>query len=710
LVDALLGDLAAGASQCELRVDCDGADESSAAAAGAGRLTCEELGGRMIIDTGETQFHIADGRPSVSVCVGSGSRDNAPWTIETVYRDGGGRPRPADVVRSSFETRGPVRATLLQEGALRRARGLRFRCRICFFAGTGLVRVRFTIHNPNRARHRGGLWDLGDPGSILFRELSLVVRMGLGPARAIWTNEPRQALQQADDGRVAIYQDSSGGENWQSRNHVNRHGRVPCRLRGYEVRTVSSTTSGLRANPVMGLVDGKQAVVAAVPEFWQQFPKLLAAEPRVLRVGLFPDEWDDLHELQGGEQKTHTVWLRFGNAAEATVGSLAWVHSPARAAADPSWIARCGNVSPFVTAADGPDERLPTLRAGAIGGDGSFHARRETIDEYGWRNYGETYADHENAYYQGVKPVVSHYNNQYDLLYGSLLAWLGTGDPAWVDLAEPLARHLIDIDIYRTSRDRACYNGGMFWHTDHYLDAGRATHRSFSRLNIPGSGAAYGGGPSNEHNYTTGLLHFHYLTGDPDARRAVIDLADWVVRMDDGRGNVLGLIDAGSTGWATLGDDFGNSVPARGPANSINVLLDGWLASGERHYLDLAEVFIRRVIHPADDIEGRGLLDVENGWTYTLFLTALARYLDLKSEAGEHDSMYAYAQARCSFPRKPGRRRSCVRQTCCGWRRGTRWARRAPRSAVAATSSPSALGPIGRGFRLDSRRGPWRSS
>ena len=52
-------------------------------------------------------------------------------------------------------------------------------------------------------------------------------------------------------------------------------------------------------------------------------------------------------------------------------------------------------------------------------GPNSFFSRREIIDEYGWRHYGEVYADHENAYYSGVKPLVSHYNNQYDLVAGA---------------------------------------------------------------------------------------------------------------------------------------------------------------------------------------------------------------------------------------------------------------------------------------------------
>ena len=58
-----------------------------------------------------------------------------------------------------------------------------------------------------------------------------------------------------------------------------------------------------------------------------------------------------------------------------------------------------------------------------------------------------------------------------------------------------------------------------------------------------------------------------------------------------------------------------------------------------------ADELLRRSIHPADNVARKNLLDVEKRWSYTVFLSALARYLDLKAELGELDRMYAYAQA-----------------------------------------------------------------
>jgi hypothetical protein len=113
----------------------------------------------------------------------------------------------------------------------------------------------------------------------------------------------------------------------------------------------------------------------------------------------------------------------------------------------------------------------------------------------------------------------------------------------------------MDIDIYHTRKDKADYNGGLFWHTDHYKDAATCTHRTYSAANCRPGDRSYGGGPGSPHNYATGLLHYYFLTGNPQARDAVIGLADWVINMDDGRKTILGLLDDGPTGTASFTGD-----------------------------------------------------------------------------------------------------------------------------------------------------------
>jgi hypothetical protein len=632
LLDFVLDAVAAGRTELVLQ-------PSDAGSLGGLRVT--ESGPIVTVDTGRATFHLSRTRLPLLERVTAGGADRVgPGSVRCLLTAPDGKRAEGRVETFRVEARGPVRATVFAEGTFAGSVACRFQARLSFFARTDLVRLVLTLHNPNRARHAGGLWDLGDPGSLLFRDLSLEIGVPHAKEEPIrWTTDAGASWQQAAAGALEIYQDSSGGANWQSRNHVNREGRVPCSFPGFRVRAGGRETHGARAEPVVAA----GGVTAAVPEFWQQFPKAVEVEGGVLRVRLFPGQFADLFELQGGEQKTHTVWLAFAGGAEAA-DRLAWVHAPADVHAPPEWYAAGGVVPHLQPARPAPDDRLEGLLRGAVEGENSLFARREVIDEYGWRHYGETYADHEEAHYQGPKPVVSHYNNQYDVVYGAVLQYLRTGDRRWAGLFGPLARHVIDIDIYHTTRDKAAYNGGLFWFTDHYRDAATCTHRTYSRANCQPGDQAYGGGPSSNHLFTTGLLHYHYLTGDPLARDAVLELAGWVRAMDDGAGTPFGLIDSGPTGLASYTGEPDYHGPGRGGGNSVNALLDAWLLTGQEEYLEAAEALIRRCVHPTDSIPALDLLNVEKRWSYTVLLSVLARYLDEKAAAGRIDRTYTYAQ------------------------------------------------------------------
>ena len=82
------------------------------------------------------------------------------------------------------------------------------------------------------------------------------------------------------------------------------------------------------------------------------------------------------------------------------------------------------------------------------------------------------------------------------------------------------------------------------------------------------NGKAYGGGPSSNHNYTSGLLLYHYLTGDPEAKAAVLGLADWVLAMDDGARTLLGVIDDGPTGLASIMSRRGRPTANASPSSA----------------------------------------------------------------------------------------------------------------------------------------------
>lgn len=519
----------------------------------------------------------------------------------------------------------------------------RFSSRLHFFADSMVLRVEFTIHNSQAARHPGGLWDLGDPGALLFRELSFV--FGLPTAASgelrLWADPEGPLIEAAASVGLMLYQESSGGANWRSANHRNSAGKVVMERRGYLVESLGKElASGLRAAPTIWFgTRGGTGLAAALPHFWQDFPKAIGASEGEFKIELYPARYPDLHELQGGEEKTHAFVLDFA----AQPGPLACAVAPLWAATSPRDYRESGIFQDLPA----EDDLVDLFAAPA-----DILAKREALDEYGWRNFGELPADHEALYCKGSETFVSHYNNQYDFCAGAYRKAFATGDSGWRDLAADLARHVRDVDLYHTDLDRDEYNRGLFWHTDHYLDAGLASHRSYSREHLHAKPIEQsGGGPGPEHCYTTGLALHYFQTGDEDFSRAVIDMADWVLLALNGSPTWLGAIQRGVghvNRWRNCrgtGGLFPRYPLTRGTGNALSACLDAFEVGGGRAFLLRAEELIRGALHPGDDIAARHLLEAETAWSYTVLLASIAKFLDKKSELGEFDAGFFYARA-----------------------------------------------------------------
>lgn len=602
------------------------------------------------VDTGAARFRLCRSGEALISSVRVGDQERlTPAGVTVRLRGCSGRLYTAVTRRLYVEESGPIYARLVAEGVFRGEDGesaLEFKARFSFVSGATGLDLEYQIRNPHAAYHPGGLWDLADRGTVLFEDLSLALEPA-GPVNALhWYAESPERLRREEPIPWSVYQDSSGGENWDSSNHVDGQNRSGVLFRGYRVRCGDAgehmlIAEGDRATPAVEVHGAAGSIAATCEDFWQNFPKALRWNGAALSVGLFPGESGVPHALQGGEQKRHRVFLEFRGSGEASC--LAQRQRPLRVAIDPDWVETSRVIEAFVAASHDPNAEYLRYVNAIIEGPHAFCKKRELIDEYGWRNFGELYADHEAVRDRGSRPLVSHYNNQYDFIHGALVHYLRTGDGRWRDLGVEAARHTIDIDIYHTDEDRAAFNRGLFWHTDHHMPAATCTHRTYSGHN--GRGPSYGGGPSNEHNYTSGLLLYFHLTGDPEAAAAVLELADWVIAMDDGSKSALGLIDPGPTGLAskTVGDDYHKA--GRGAGNSINAVLDAYQLSAKRAYLDKAEELIRRCIHPADDVEALGLAEPEYRWSYLVFLQVLGKYLQLKCAWHERDYMLHYARA-----------------------------------------------------------------
>ena len=631
LVDAILPRLHEGCCDGTLLLDAARAQESGA------HVSARQTHDQVVIELSDIPLVVKTDTSGLAVEV-PGAASAIPidvqLTLSQVEQD---TPKIQEV---QLEQSGPVRATVVTRGEYELSR-LRFTTRLSVFS-CGVLKCDFTLHNPRRAQHTDGLWDLGDSGSCFFRDLSWHLPFGESFKPSVhWKPEPEAELKLWDGSPLKIVQRSSGGDSWNSRIHVNYKGEIPCRGPNYEIKGAATNREGRRADPlVVADLNGSQISVA-VPEFWQQFPSALEVSSKGVRVGLFPSEWEDLFELQGGESKTLTVMWQINTDCQGNDLPPRFSSQSAVVVASPDWNRACG-AAPFLPGC--ADQKLDDLLDRAIHGNQSFFEKREVVDEYGWRNYGDVWADHEETYYDGPRPIISHYNNQFDIVYGAVLQLMRTSDFAWYDILDPLARHVVDIDIYHTIEDKPAYNNGMFWFTDHYRDAVTSTHRTYSRANRPGDGRPYGGGPGSEHNFSTGLLYYYYLTGSQQAADDVVGLAEWVINMDDGAQDVLGVVDDGATGRASMCGSLDYHGPGRGAANSINVLLDAWMLTHDDRYLDMTDRLIRRCIHPEDEISDHDLLNAEKRWSYTMFLTSLVKYLQIKLDWQMTDEMFDYAR------------------------------------------------------------------
>ncbi len=563
----------------------------------------------------------------------------------------------------TVEMQNPLRTVLVFEGPFISGNDthvLRYKSRVHFFAGKSTARIDFTLWNPRAAQHPGGVWDLGDKGSALFRDLSCELAIQkTEQATSYYALNIGESVK-ASDGNIQIYQDSSGGKNWFSRNHINRHEKIPVSFQGFELRRGQDVLSrGLRATPYVASSYKGKTVAVTVRHFWQNFPKALELENGNLKISLFPRSFNDLFELQGGEQKTHTFYV---NATDGPVqdGSLDWIHEPLIPRTSSEWCYTsgvCPKPVPFSgrIVSDACCSEYQHIVDTAIRGEQSFFARREIIDEYGWRNFGDIYADHEAVLHKKEEEFVSHYNNQYDIIKGAIVQFMRTGERAWFQLADEYAKHVSDIDIYHTTQDRYEYNHGLFWHTDHHLDAATSTHRCISRKHREFKNPRFvGGGPAASHNYTSGFLYHYWLTGSQSSKGCVMALADNIVKFLEGSDILLERsfsMGKKSVKWmikklkrtSWIGE-YVFDGPGRASGNALNSLLDAYLLSSDVEYIRCAERLIRQCVAPNDNIEARNLLNAEIRWMYNIFLQSLGKYLDVKYDRGQLDHAFWYAR------------------------------------------------------------------
>jgi hypothetical protein len=542
----------------------------------------------------------------------------------------------------------------------------------------GQIDLACTICNTNPANHPGGNWDLGEKGAVLIDNFSVVIT----PTDAEPSSRPESVNRAQSSNRIVVrtavdatfqtaskslhlFQASSGGKNWKSPTHVVADGSIPLPFCGYRLKLDDKQFEGLRATPYVALQNGAQSIGLAVRRFWENFPCAIRSDGSCIDVALFPKESGYPHELQGGEQKTFELAIYEGEISSEDAPLDGYLLHPIPVFR-PDYIEGTTAVKDIVarTAEDPATVLYESIINQAIDGKDTFVDKREAIDEYGWRNFGDVYSDHEAVFQKGPSPLVAHLNNQYDCAWGFAIQFLRSGDPRWFEQMIDMANHAWDIDTYHTTQDRHPYNLGLHWHTFHYANASTGTHRGYPKTllveELSAEGAdldsmgstgkslkkvyGKGGGPSSSHMYSTGWMVAYYLTGEPRYKEAAINLANYALELEDGSQTRFRLLSSRPTGYATS-SSYEYYGPGRASGNAIHVLLTGYELTGEAKYIEMVNYLMRRCVHPDQDLDSLDLLNAELRWFYTMHLQAQCRLIDLLETIPGQEENHKYAVA-----------------------------------------------------------------
>ncbi len=549
------------------------------------------------------------------------------------------------------EEQGPQKVQLLISGTLAGSDGkdfVEYDLRLFFFAGSSEMRTQIAVRNPQVAQQDNDRWRLGVEGSVQITELELNLQFLSGQ------EPPQMNLGSLFDGigfearqiplkrSLKIHQESSGGDNWFHRNHVDKDNLIPLAYRGYKIfygdREISS---GDRPMPWVAVEDGRKGMAVAVRGFWQNFPKALEVDQQgLVSVSLWPNREGGPHELQGGEQKTHELSFYLQTGAGPGDQFDHWSTVTMRSYLEPvvcwapsDWYMSSGVFGLGVAYRPDQLQQYEWLaQAPVMDERHNIYTGREFIDEYGWRNYGDFLADNEPDETSGPnknKLTLSHWNLAFDYGYGMLLQMARTASAApeianrWWKAAGEGTSHLADIDINHSEKDEEGRYalGGRYYHTHHGVSAGRATHRAspqdelWADLNWP-----WGRGVNNIDPFfydSRGMSYYSLMSGNRVVRRSAInaaDLAEYSIRNDR---------------------DPQIENHNRQAGNNLQMLTDAWIITRDDRYRKAADEVVKKShAHNFGFAPGYDPEQAEMGGIgfRAIFFDALARYVEVSDK------------------------------------------------------------------------------
>jgi len=229
--------------------------------------------------------------------------------------------------------------------------------------------------------------------------------------------------------------------------------------------------------------------------FWQYHPKVYALDRKLLEFHVW-SKLEDIPDPEVGFAKTHEVTLTFADAPD-TAAVLAGLNQPLRALTTPAQYIGSGVFGSFSPA---DESRWANIEAYYLNSVKQAQATRAKNQLYGLRDYGDTL---------GVRfftPV--WWNQEYDIMLGAAVQFGRTARPEYLEEADILAWHFMDVDVLHASNSPLDEQGQHMHFTDH---AKGETHAG--------------------HCTVEGLWHYFMLTGEPRAREVAEGIGNYFAKI-----------------------------------------------------------------------------------------------------------------------------------------------------------------------------------
>ncbi|MEM7256722.1 MAG: hypothetical protein AAF404_04980, partial [Pseudomonadota bacterium] len=245
------------------------------------------LDGDIAINDGDLRYRFAAN--SVFPEVSRGNATLIPTTSHVEITDESGAPLLVEAGQPQLVSSDPLSACVAAHASAHTGTDRTLNLRLIYdIYATGDMLMTCEIHNPHRAMHPDGIWDLGDAGSAFINSLS--IRLAEIAPQQVHCRVETGGHWHTSANDFAIHQASSGGEHWDCPTHVNRFNQCTNEFRGYRYSMAGEDSlEGKRASPTIIVESENNACMSVTPlEFWQNFPKRLARKGDAVIIDLFP--------------------------------------------------------------------------------------------------------------------------------------------------------------------------------------------------------------------------------------------------------------------------------------------------------------------------------------------------------------------------------------------------------------------------------------